>query len=101
MKKKYASLRANQQKRDNITVRVISLGISVLCIRKKWTQAVTDEQYPILGRLTKGKFLKPVAERNKERSANVKFWQAKGKFKMKDGTLMYIDKKVSVAVFFL
>ena len=34
-----------------------------------------DEQYPILVRLTEGKFLKPVAERNKKkRSAVVKFW---------------------------
>ena len=54
---------------------VISLGISVFCIRKKYTHAVDDEQYPILVRLTEGKFLKPVAERNKKkRSAVVKFW---------------------------
>ena len=53
---------------------VISLGISVFYIRKKYTHAVDDdEQYPILVRLTEGKFLKPVAERNKkERSAVVK-----------------------------
>ena len=31
---------------------VISLGISVFCIRKKYTHAVDDEQYPILVRLT-------------------------------------------------
>ena len=56
---------------------VISLGISVFCIRKKYTHAVDDEQYPILVRLTEGKFLKAVAERNKkERSAVVKFWWA-------------------------
>ena len=47
-------------------------------------------------------FLKPVAERNKkERSAVVKFWWAKGKFKMKDSAIMYNSKKVSVAVIFL
>ena len=57
--------------------------------KKKYTHAVDDEQYPILVRLTEGKFLKPVAERNKkERSAVVKFWQAKGKCKMKDDALM-------------
>ena len=81
---------------------VISLGISVFCIRKKYTHAVDDEQYPILVRLTEGKFLKPVAERNKkERSAVVKFWRVKGKFKMKDGALMYNGKKVSLAIIFL
>ena len=81
---------------------VISLGISVFCIRKKYTHAVDDEQYPILVRLTEGKFLKPVAERNKkESSAVVKFWWAKGKFKTKDGALMYNGKKVSVAIIFL
>ena len=37
----------------------------------------------------------------KGRSAVVKFWRAKEKFKMKDGTLMYNGKKVSVAIFFL
>ena len=31
---------------------------------KKYTHAVDDEQHPILARLTEGKFLKPVAERN-------------------------------------
>ena len=68
---------------------VISLGVSVFCIRKKNTYAIDDEQYPILARLPEGKFLKPVAERNKkEKSAVVKFWQAKGKCKMKDGALM-------------
>ena len=53
------------------------IGIGVFCIRKKYTHAVDDEQYPILVRLTEGKFLKAVAERNKkERSAVVKFWWA-------------------------
>ena len=53
---------------------VISLGISVFCIGKKYTHAVDDEQYPILVQLTEGKFLKPGTERNKkERSAVVKF----------------------------
>ena len=53
---------------------VISLGISVFCIKTKYTHAVDDEQYPILVRLTEAKFLKLVAERNKkERSAVVKF----------------------------
>ena len=82
---------------------VISLGISVFYIRKKYTHAVDDdEQYPILVRLTEGKFLKPVAERNKkERSAVVKIWWAKGKLKMKDGALMYNSKKVSAAIIFL
>ena len=81
---------------------VISLGIRVICIRKKYKHAVNDEQYPILVRLTEGKFLKPVAERSKkERRAVVKFWRAKGKFKMKDGALMYNGKKVSVAIIFL
>ena len=82
---------------------VISLGISVFYIRKKYTHAVDDdEQYPILVRLTEGKFLKPVAERNKkERSAVVKIWWAKGKLKMKDGVLMYNSKKVSAAIIFL
>ena len=56
---------------------------------KKKIHAVDDEQYLILVRLTEGKFLKPFAERNKKgRSAIVKFWRAKGKFKMKDGALM-------------
>ena len=45
---------------------VISLGTSIFCIRKKYTHAVDDEQYLILVRLTEGKFLKPVAERNKK-----------------------------------
>ena len=80
---------------------VISLGISVFCIRKKYTHAVDDEQYPILVRLTEAQFLKPVAQRNKERRAVVKFWWAKGKFKMKDGALMYNGKKVSEAIIFL
>ena len=81
---------------------VISLGISVFCIRKKYTHAVDDEQYPILVRLTEGKFLKAVAERNKkERSAVVKFWWAQRKFKMKDGALMYNSKKLSLAIIFL
>ena len=31
---------------------VISLGISVFCIRKKYTHAVDNEQYPTLVRLT-------------------------------------------------
>ena len=68
---------------------VISLEISIIfCIRKKYTHAVDDEQYLILVRLTEGKFLKPVAERNKKgRSAIVKFWRAKGKFEIKDGAL--------------
>ena len=35
---------------------VTSLGISVFCIRKKYTHAVDDEQYPILVGLTDGKF---------------------------------------------
>ena len=61
-----------------------------------------DEQYPILVRLTEGRFLKPVAERTKKgRSAVVKFWRPKGKFKMKDSALMYNGKKVSVAIIFL
>ena len=61
-----------------------------------------DEEYPVLVRFTEGKFLKPVAERKKrERSAVVKFWRAKGKFKMKDGALMYNSKKVSVVIIFL
>ena len=78
---------------------VISLGISVFCIRKKYTHAVDDEQYPIRIQLAEGNFLKPVAERNKkEKSAVVKFWWAKGKFKMKDGILMYNGKKVSAAI---
>ena len=37
----------------------ISLGISVFCIKKKYTHAVNDEQYPIVVRLTKGRFLTP------------------------------------------
>ena len=35
---------------------VISLGISLFCMRKKYTHAVDDEQYPILVRLTERKF---------------------------------------------
>ena len=73
-------------------------------LKKIHTRSYTcnDEQYPILVRFTKGKFLKPVAERNKrERSAVVTFWRAKGKFKMKDGALMYNSKKVSVVIIFL
>ena len=50
---------------------VLSLGISVFCMRKKYTHAVDDEQYPILVRVTKGKFLKPVAERNKKEESTV------------------------------
>ena len=61
---------------------VISLGISVFCIRKKYTHAVDDEQYPILVRLTEGKFLKPLADRNrKERSAVVNFDGLRGNLK--------------------
>ena len=53
---------------------VISLGISVFFMRKKYTHAVDDEQYPMLVRVTRGKFLKPVVERNKkEESAVVQF----------------------------
>ena len=37
----------------------ISLGISVFCIKKKYTHAVNHEQYPIVVRLTKGRFLTP------------------------------------------
>ena len=40
-------------------------------------------------------------QEGKERSALVKFWRAKGKFKMKDGALMYNGRKVSVAIIFL
>ena len=80
---------------------VISLGISVFCIRKKYTHAVDNEQYPTLVRLTEAQFLKPVAQINKERSAVVKFWWAKGKFRMKDGALMYNGKKVCEAIIFL
>ena len=58
---------------------VISLGISVFCIRKKYTHAVVDEQYPILVQLTEGKFLKPVAERNKkERKRSCKVLASQG-----------------------
>ena len=85
-----------------ISLFVISLGISVFCIRKKYTYGVDDEQYPVLVWLTEGKFLKLVAERNKkERSAVVKFWSATGKFKMKDGCFFVHGKKVSVALIFL
>ena len=70
-------------------------------MRKKYTHAVDDEQYPMLVRVTKGKFLKPVVERNKKaESAVVQFQRAKGKFKTKDGALMYNSKKVSVAIIF-
>ena len=34
----------------------ISLAISVFCIRKKYTHAIDDEQYPILFDILKGSF---------------------------------------------
>ena len=50
---------------------IISLGISVFCIRKKHKHAVDDEQYPILVGLTKGKFLKPVAEKERRKEVQL------------------------------
>ena len=61
---------------------VISLGLSVSCVRKKYSHAVDDEQYSILVRLSEGKFLKTVAERNKkERREVVKFCGLRGNLK--------------------
>ena len=67
------------------------INVHVLCInREKFTHAVEDDEYEILKKLAQGKFSKPVKERmNKEKSAVVKFWRAKGMFTLSDEIQIY------------
>ena len=66
-------------------------------MKRKYIYLVDDHQYPIIAKLVKGSFMKCVTERsNKENSAVVKFWRAKGTFEIKDSVFMYNGKKVSL-----
>ena len=80
-----------------LVLSVFVLLTGAVCSKRKYIHPVDDEQYPILHKLASGKYRKAVNERSKkERTAVVKFWRAKGKFKVKDGVLMYDEKQVSV-----
>lgn len=77
----------------------ILLDISAFYIKRKCIHPVDDDQYPVLAKLAKASFVKPITERNKtENSAAVKFWHAKGNFEIKYDVLTYNGKKVSLVI---
>ena len=57
---------------------------------------VDEEEYKILKDLTRGTFTNSIKEcTRKEKSAVIRFWRAKGKFKVVQGKLYYDGKDVS------
>ena len=71
----------------------ILFAISIFYVKRKYVHPVDDTQHPILTKLVKGSFMKPVAEwSKKENSVVVKLQRAKGKFEIKDGVLTIMGK---------
>ena len=61
-----------------------------------YIHSVDEEEYKILKDLTWGTFTKSKKEcTRKEKSAVIRFWRAKGKFKVVQGKLYYDGKDVS------
>ena len=61
-----------------------------------YTHPVDEEDYKILRDLAEGTITKSKKERTrKEKSAAIRFWRAKGKFKVTQGKQYYDGKEVS------